>query len=123
MRDKNLRFFNLARQLSLKSTHHTHRLGCVLVRGTKVIGVGYNQLKSHPNSPDDWKTVHAEFHAVLGVSPADLHKARAYVYRESKSGDWALAKPCTSCQKLLRDCGVVEVLFTTSSGYDTLSLK
>ena len=40
-----------------------------------------------------------------------------YVYRETKGGRKALAKPCAACTKALRDLGIKKVCYTTNDGY------
>lgn len=119
--DKHKKHFELARRLSKKSNHYQYRLGCVIVRHKTVIGIGYNQLKSHPKSPHAWKMIHAEFHALLGAIPSELNGADVYVYREHKDGSLAMARPCPSCHKMLEACGVRTINFTTEKGYDSYS--
>ena len=115
---KHDKYFDLAKRLSLKSDHCRYCIGCVIVKKSKVVGVGYNQLKTHPKSPHDYNTIHAEFSAILGVPVADLKGATVYVYRENKKGELALAKPCKHCQKMLEGCGVKTVYYTVDKGID-----
>jgi len=117
---RQLRYFELAKKLSRKSDHHRHKLGCVIVNRNKIVGVGWNLLKTHPSSRNKYRTIHAELAAILGIDPADLHGSSVYVFRESTHG-LALAKPCPTCNKMLQDCGVREVIYTTNEGYDTYS--
>lgn len=116
------RHFNLAKKLASKSDHHSYRLGCVIFKGSKVLSLGYNQIKTHTQSPHDWKMIHAEFHALLGVAVCDLRGASACVYRESRSGRVGLAKPCKGCESLLFGAGLRKVYFTTDTGYDSYTL-
>lgn len=118
---KQKKYFELAKRLSRKSDHHKFKLGCVIVNGRQIVGLGYNQLKSHTKSPHVWKRVHSEFHAILGVLPADLKGAEVYVYRETKNGDPAIAKPCPVCEKMLCDCGIRHVYFSIKGGFDRYS--
>lgn len=115
------RYFDLAKRLSKKSTHHQQMLGCVIVNHGRVVGVGYNQIKSHPKSSHKYKRIHAEFHALLGVAPADLDGSTVFVYRETKCGNKGLAKPCPSCHKMLLDAGVETVIYTTIEGWESYS--
>lgn len=114
-----LKYFELAKRLSEKSDHHTHHIGCVIVKKNVILGLGFNQMKSHPKSPHDWKMIHAELHAVLGLLPYELKGAEMYVYREHKNGTLAIAKPCSSCQKLIRTCGIKTVYYTDEGGYSS----
>jgi deoxycytidylate deaminase len=119
--DKHNRYFQLAKRLSCKSDHHQHKLGCVIVKGNSVISTGYNQIKTHPLSPHAWKMVHAEFSAVLGISASDLKGSTVYVYRETKSGELALAKPCIYCHKMLENCDIKTVYYTIKGGIESFN--
>ncbi len=112
------KFFDLARRLSLKSIYH-HKIGAVVVKKNKVIGVGFNKPhKTHPRATNAYKTVHAELDAVLGLTLEELDGADVYVYREYKSGEPATSKPCPHCESLLREAGVARVFYTCSNeGY------
>jgi len=113
------RILNLAKRLSEKSDHPKFKLGCVIFKKNNVVSVGFNKMKTHPRSPHHWKMIHAEFHALLGVSPSDLLGSSVFVYRENhKSGNVGLAKPCKVCEKMLHDVGIKEVYYTTSTGIE-----
>jgi deoxycytidylate deaminase len=117
--NKQVRYFELAKNLSKKSDHYRHKLGCIIVNHNKIIGLGFNLLRTHSKSPNRWKTIHSEFHAILGVDPADLYGATVYVYREHRNGTLAIAKPCPTCNKMLQDCSVREVIYTTEGSYNS----
>jgi len=119
-RDK--KFFDLARKMSHKSNHHRHKLGCVITRKKTIVGIGWNQIKSHSAAPTKFHMIHAEFHAILGVLPSDINGATAYVYREHKDGKVAMAKPCSICQRMFRDCNIKKIYYTTEAGYEILQL-
>lgn len=110
------RYLNLAKRLAQKSNHHSYKLGCVVVNKGKVVGLGYNKLKTHPKSNHEWSMIHAEFDAILGVSASDLHNAEVLVYREKKNGSVGLAKPCKCCEKMLREAGIKKVYYTNEMG-------
>ena len=114
------RFFELARKLARKSPSY-HKLGCVIASGNKVISVGFNDMgKTHPKANSPFKTLHAEVDALIGLDSAD--KCDAYVFREFKSGKWALAKSCPACELALRKAGVKRIFYTTDDGWDVLVL-
>lgn len=114
--------FQLARQMSLRSTSQ-FRLGCVIVDKNKVVAKGWNDMnKTHPKTPDPWKTLHAEIHAIIGVSAKDLKGCVAYVYRETKNGDIASSKPCPVCEKALAKAGIKRVYYTDSTGFKEYKL-
>lgn len=117
------KYFDLAQKLSLKSTHPKHQLGCVVVRKNEVVGLGFNKFKTHPKSNHPFQMVHAELDATLGLSREVLKGADVYVYRETKDGETAIAKPCPYCEAALREVGVRKVFYTVDYGYAILNLK
>ena len=115
---KHRRYFELAKRMARKSNHYQYKLGCVIVNRGRIVGIGINKLKTHPRSWHDYSMIHAELDAILSVPVADLKDATVYVYRQTKAGELALAKPCRTCQKMLRDCNIRKVCYTTDGGYD-----
>lgn len=115
-----IKYFELAKQLSFKSDHHSHKLGAVIIRKNKIVGLGFNKYKTHPKSFHPWKHTHAEFDALLGCSREDLKGASIYVYRQTKSGIRALSKPCASCMSMLTQAGISDIFYTTEGGYEHL---
>lgn len=120
-----LRYFDLAKKLAVKSDHAKYQLGCVIVSKNKVLSLGFNQLKTHSKSPHKWKTLHAEIDALLGNSFEDLKGCEAYVYRQTKDGCRAMAKPCPVCELALKKAGIKKVYFTVDNelGYDYIDLR
>lgn len=114
---KQERFLTLAKQMSKRSDHHTHKMGCVIVKGNKVLGSGFNALRTHPKSPHVYKSVHAEFMAALGAGTNRLSGATAYVFRQQKNGTWAMAKPCKYCWQFLMRCGIKEVVYSFEGSF------
>lgn len=105
------RFLSMAKKVSHKSTHRQYKHGCVIVRGNKVLGSGFNINRTHPKSPHDFKHIHAEFMAAMNTG-YDLQGATVYIFRQHKNGAWANSKPCESCWKFLIDCGAKEVVYS-----------
>ncbi len=118
-----LKFFDLARKLSKKSNHHQHKLGCVIVKRNRIMGLGFNQIKTHTKSNNEFKMLHAEISALLGISYEDLEGCDAYVYREHRNGKKAMAKPCAACEQALRMAGIKRVFFTIEDGYMGINLR
>jgi len=113
-----LKYFDLARQLSEKSDHHTYKIGCVIVRKNRIIGMGCNKMKTHVASPHKWKHIHAEFDAILSTrNKEDLVGASVYVFRARKDGTNAISKPCPSCKNMLQSVGVSDIFYTEDGGY------
>lgn len=118
-----LNFFKLAKRASKKSNHHTHHIGAVIVKGNRIVSIGYNQLKTHPKSYHDWGYLHAETKALLDAPRHLLRGSTIYLYRETKTGE-ALSKPCWYCERMLKDYGVTTVYFTANKNeYGILDLR
>jgi cytidine deaminase len=69
----------------------------------------------YANSSRDYisQCIHAEWAAVKKVSgKIDC----VFVYRETKDGSLANARPCLLCQAILRDRGVQTILFSHEDG-------
>lgn len=111
------RYFNLAKKLSYKSDYQSHRLGAVVIKGNEIIGVGFNKKKTHPLSETRFNNIHAELSAVLSAGLDDLQGCSVYVYRETKQGRLALARPCEPCMKLLKQLSVSKVYYTIDDGF------
>lgn len=113
-----VRFFDLAKALSKKSTYH-HQMGAVVVKKSRVIGVGFNKpSKTHPKSNTKFNTIHAELDAILGLDRSDLKGADIYVFREYKDGRPAMAKPCPHCQQLLIEVGIRNIYYTKDGKFE-----
>ena len=77
--DWHLKYFKLAKKQSEKSTHYQHKLGCVIVKNNRVLGLGFNKLKSHPKSPHAYSFIHAEFDSVRKIIVTGKQIGRAHV--------------------------------------------
>jgi len=114
----NLKFFDLAKKVSKLSNHKLFKMGSVIVRGSKVISVGTNNIKTHPRSPHPFKSLHAEMAAIL-LTKQDLKGCELYVFRELKNGKLALSRPCEYCWELIYASGIKEVHYTVNEGHET----
>ena len=129
LRDK--KFFEVARAVSLLSCFQRSRVGCVFVKHGKIIASGVNSTKTHPlqkkynihrfNDDTTRHSIHAEMSAYINAlkNNNDFSDVVVYVYRETKDGHIAMARPCASCMKMLTDIGVKTVKYSTDIGYAT----
>lgn len=92
-------------KLCKKSTHKQHHHAAVAVVGGAIKAIGYNH-----------GTTHAEVHALQKLWPSERKKVKLYSFRFSKSGKWAMAKPCSNCEQYLRDNGIKTVYYTDNDG-------
>lgn len=107
-----IRYFQQAKDWASLSNHHTYKLGCVLVKKNRIVGSGYNQIKTHTKSIHKFNMLHAEISALIGIDAEKLKNSYAFVYRERKDGKPAMAKPCEACELALRQAGVKRVYYT-----------
>ena len=137
MNRKIMHLFKLAEAASEMSDFPRARLGCVVVYKKSVIGVGYNTTKENPmqavynkyrpfnngDSVDPYQfknTIHAEMMAISRLrkrSDIDFSKCRVVVFRKTRNGEIALAKPCPACEKAMRDLGIKKVYYTGNGSY------
>ncbi len=98
------------------STHRFRVGSCVFFNGN-IQGEGFNNaIKTHPKSPHPFKSVHAEFAAVIdavrgvdgyyGYTPNLLKDCGIYTVRLLADGSQGLAAPCEHCFKMITMCGV-----------------
>ena len=123
------RLFQFAKNMAQMSDFERQKMGCVVVYKNKIIGMGFNSMKTHPlqkeynkvrfNEDRSPHCIHAEMHALLPIRYMDVDwsKVRVYTYRlcrEDRSRG-ALARPCPSCQAFMRDLGIKHIYYTTST--------
>lgn len=128
-------YFRVAKAVSELSDHSTHHLGCVVVNKHKIISSGCNSgVKCSPiqskldaerfDMPSLGK-VHAEVAALIPLvkNRMDLSNSEIYVYRQHKDGSPAMARPCPSCMKLIKSCGIKYINYTTEDGFASETIK
>lgn len=81
------------------------------------VSIGYNQLKTHPRYADGKRaySLHAEITALLRAR-CSVVGGTIYVYREDRTGQIGLARPCPSCTAALVEAGIKKVYYTTEDG-------
>jgi len=104
------------------------KFAAAIVRGNKIVSVGFNHRKSHPLQARFCKNehavfLHAEIHAIKNalkeLSVEELSKTDLYITRVKKPKSfakkfvWGLAKPCCGCQRAIEEFGIRGVVYTT----------
>lgn len=129
MNDSHL--FKVAREWSMKANYTgggKPRLGCIIVYKNTVLAGGFNSDKTNPtqekfnryrykasgNNYLPAKT-HAELAALQKIKYLDIDFSRVhiYIYRETRDGKLALAKPCAACMAAIRSMGIKYIHYTT----------
>jgi deoxycytidylate deaminase len=90
----------------------------------RVLGTGVNDYsRSHPlmkhfavqaGESEQKDKIHAELSAVLASGRKNIHSV--FVQRFHNDGTMATAKPCMTCQAMLKGFGVKIVRYTSESG-------
>ena len=125
----NKAYFRAAKAVSELSDYPIHKLGCVIVKGHRIVSSGHNH--KHKCNPlqakldtEKYKVqcpgkLHAEIMALLPLirDKVDLSNASIYIYREHKDGTLAMARPCSSCQKIIRQMKIKRCFYTIENGY------
>ena len=132
MNDKHM--FKAAREISLESDYCDGRVkvGCVIVYKGTVLAKACNSDKTHP-AQDKYNAYrfdkrphlytpskgHAEVLAVSRIKYLDIDfsKVHVFVYRELKTGELGLCRPCNACLAAIRELGIKHIHYTTYDGF------
>lgn len=108
----------MAAREAMKSGFKQHRLGAVIVKGSRILATGFN--KRGYNSVSHKPTMHAEASAILKLLKQrrlhDLVGAEIYVTRYTRGGVVGMARPCPDCWALINSVGITKVHFTSETG-------
>lgn len=126
-------WFSVAAEVSKMSTYSGAHVGCIAVQSHRIVSSGYNTCKSDPLqkelnavrfTDDETSCCNHSSHAeVMCIKPLiqskceSLSKVSLYVSRVRKDGSTALARPCKSCMKAIKDSGIRWVYYTGDSEY------
>lgn len=125
----NRAYFRAAKAVSELSDYPIHQIGCVVVKGHRIVSSGHNH--KHKCNPLQAKLdtekygvacpgkLHAEIMALLPLirDKVDLKGASIYIYRQHKNGTLAMARPCSICEKVIKELGIKKIFYTIENGY------
>lgn len=111
-------YMRLAKKMAIQSEEQ-FKLGACLVKSGKVLGLGKNFV-NHTNwivkEHFAYPTVHAEIHCLVRLDEDDIRGSVIYVWRQKRTGEAGMAKPCERCARVLAKFGVKRVIYTTDNG-------
>lgn len=129
----NYRYFQKARQVAKVSDFPKVHIGCVAIYQGRVIGIGCNTNKTHPqqlyynrfrvcqdeNILSGLPKLHAEINCLNAIRHMDIdfRKVKLYIYRVRCDQLHSLARPCRSCMEAIKDLGIRHVYYTTDDGF------
>ena len=107
-----------------------HRHAAIVVKSGRVLSVGRNRHKTHPDSvlyeggKRILKTIHAELDAISRVKNKEqLKGATIYIARLGRNGHPGMSCPCKMCQQLIDRHALKRAVFTTEYGTGTLDFQ
>lgn len=123
-------YMTCAKNVSKLSNHPKYPIGCVIVKGHRIISSGYNSdTKTQPLQATIDSSyfgcnctgkMHAETSALIYFIKRhiDISGATLYTYRERRDGrGLGLARPCHRCMKLINLMGIKKIVYSTNGGY------
>lgn len=121
-------YFRAAESVASLSNHRV-RMGCVVVKGHRIISSGHNsatnthafQAKVDSNyfGCSCAGYLHAETDALIPLinQKVDLSQATLYVYRNMRDGTRGMARPCPRCMGVIKSLGIRKIHYTTPDGF------
>lgn len=89
-----------------------YQLCALVVKKNKVLGIGYNNPKTHPLAKTKMRQLHAEMDACIRCSKQELKGAELIVVRARRDKKVGMAKPCQACDIFIRFMGIKRVYYT-----------
>lgn len=99
---------------------YRQRMGATVVHKGKMVGKGFNKVRSTGIPHMDG--IHAEIDALNKTPFRYRSDSIVYVCRINRLGELMLAKPCSSCQTIMRKLGVKYVWYSYSDGWKKMIL-
>jgi len=126
-KDPKYKFLYAAYMAALCSSgigRNSFRLGSVLVYKNKIIKCKHNIGKTHPKlcKFTEFPFIHSESACILSNGLDNCENCIIYTVRILSNNEIALAKPCTTCYKLMQYTNIKKCYFTTKEGYNYIIL-
>lgn len=126
--DKDTYYYNIALEVSKRSTCLKRQYGCVLVNNDEIIATGYNgsargedncceiyeecPRKNVPHNSGDYSdcpAIHAEQNAMLSAARKDMLGSIMYL-AGSENGETIIAEPCPICKRMMKNAGIKYII-------------
>lgn len=110
-----LPFMVYAKRASLNSNYRYQQMGVVIANKSTILATGYNQIryKRFGSKFCKWdESLHAEIACMTKIDKDKLRRSEVYIYRESKIGMPANARPCPNCFEALKWAKVKRIYYT-----------
>jgi tRNA(Arg) A34 adenosine deaminase TadA len=94
-----------------QTSDNRFKMACIAVRSGSVLGTDINVTKTHPTTPPNRFSTHAEIGAMKQcTNPAGT---TLYIARLKLDGSTAIARPCSWCMQQIQNNEVYRVVYTT----------
>lgn len=110
LKDKS--FLAAAAKLATTSDNR-FKMACIVVRGGSVLSADINVTKTHPTTPPNRFSTHAEIGAMNACS--DPSGSTLYIARLKLDGTTAMARPCSWCMQQIQNNDIYRVVYTTDN--------
>ncbi len=118
---------NKARILAEKSKFSQYKMGCVIVKGKKIISTGYNRSSGKLEKIANkfqfniW-SLHAEMDALIKAD-SNANGAVMFISGVKINGNPINCKPCKHCQEVIKEFGIKIVVYSTKSGVEIMEIN
>lgn len=111
------RYFDIAKKMSKFSDHPQHKIGACIIYKSRIVSMGFNRMRTNPNSTTYNQHTHCELDCVLRADRDKLKGATIYIYRENRHGVPSNSKPCPFCHELLKKVKIKTVIYSYDGGF------
>jgi len=121
------RYFEEARNEAKRSSLQTWRMGCVIVKGNRIIGRGFNRFSgkidglSKKYGMENLWSLHAECDAIIN-STENIRNAVLFIagiYGDNKRGIYN-CRPCKNCMKILLNMDFKAIYYESRDGFEAI---
>ena len=103
-----------------ESSTSRYRVGAVIFKGSRILGVGNNELRFCSRIPAQYKnynqSLHAEQAAILDTPRNSLKGSSILVVRITKRGELKMAKPCKMCSTFIDYVEIKNIFYSNWEG-------
>lgn len=112
------RWFRWALAAAKQSEHGIYKMGAVIVNNGKLVAIGHNKNKTHPDAKNYTTKIHAELDALIGwrIPNRSTFEGNMYVVRLTNGGAMATSKPCKDCMVLIKEADLSSVTYIDEYG-------
>ena len=125
-----LKFLTIAERVATSSLHPAFKIGAVVAQKSTLVSLSANEIKSHPlqkkmniyrfPADDTCKHfLHAEISALLKAKRLRkvLSNATVFVVRKDGHNNFAMARPCPACLRVISMFGIRTIIYSTENGF------